>query len=123
MSCEAYAIKNKNSGAIWRTTKLKSVWAKPGYAKLAYHCVTGKRFDDQNDLVIVRLVEEKIKKLSYDTVDRIIIDALADIITHRDIDDVDLLEHTTHVMAYFTPPAEFKAFCEKNDINPTHYMV
>lgn len=58
MSCEAYAIKHIATGKQFVTSNRKAAWETRGFAKLAFVAHFGKRFDEQNEWEIVRLVEE-----------------------------------------------------------------
>lgn len=58
MSCEAYAIKHIATGEQFITSRRKAAWETAGFAKLAFVAHFGVRYDETNEWVIVRLVEE-----------------------------------------------------------------
>ena len=58
MSCEAYAIKNIATGEQFVTSNSKAAWETARFAKLAFVAHKRIRYDEQNEWVIVRLVEE-----------------------------------------------------------------
>ena len=58
MSCEAYAIKHIATGKQFVTSNRKAAWETASFAKLAFVAHKRIRYDEQNEWVIVRLVEE-----------------------------------------------------------------
>ena len=58
MSCEAYAIKNIATEEQFVTSNRKAAWETAVFAKLAFAAHKRIRYDEQNEWVIVRLVEE-----------------------------------------------------------------